>query len=135
MMRIEGDGSLLELDRSELGPPGTPGDRDVLLNISVRVSGYSAADQAWAVERDLDRFVEELRHLERKRQGQAVLTGASPDDLRLEFHSTDSAGHMAVRGYVGWNHPSGFLLQLQFGFDFEPDLLPGLVRYFETIRN
>ena len=36
------------------------------------------------MERDLDRFVEELRHLERQRQGQAVLTGASPDDLRLD---------------------------------------------------
>jgi hypothetical protein len=65
MIRLEGDNSFLELNRSELVPPGTPDDRDVLLNISVGVSGYSAADQAWVPERDLDRFVEELRHLTR----------------------------------------------------------------------
>ena len=28
-MRIEGDNSFLDLSRCELGPPGTPGDRDV----------------------------------------------------------------------------------------------------------
>ena len=133
-MRLEGDNSFLELVRGELGPPGTPGDRDVLFNITANVSGYSAADEAWVAERDLDRFVEALRKLEAGRQGEAVLIGASPDDLRLEFHSTDSVGHMAVRGHVGWNHPSGFLLQLRFGFNFEPDLLPSLFRYFETIR-
>jgi hypothetical protein len=134
MIRIEGDNSFLELDRSELGPPGTPGDRDVLFSISANVSGYSATDQAWVVQSDFDRFVQELCHLEHRRQGQAVLAGASPDDLRLEFHSTDSIGHMAVRGHVGWNHPSGFLLQLRFGFNFQPDLLPSLLRYFERIR-
>jgi hypothetical protein len=133
-MRLEGDNSFLELDRSELGPPGTPGDRDVLFNITANVSGYTAADQAWVAELDLDRFVEELRDLEACREGEAVLMGASPDDLRLEFQSTDSIGHMAVRGHVGWNHPSGFLLQLRFGFNFEPDLLPRLLQYFETIR-
>jgi len=134
MIRIEGDNSFLELDRSELGPPGTPGDRDVLFNIGANVSGYAAVDQAWVAEHDLDRFVEELRDLEQRRKGNAVLAGASPDDLRLEFHSTDSIGHMAVRGHVGWNHPSGFLLQLKFGFSFEPDLLPKLLRYFETVN-
>ena len=135
MMRIEGDSSSLEIDRSEVGPPGTPGDGDVLFNVSVNVAGYSAADQAWVVGHDLDLFVEELRNLESRRQGQATLAGASTDDLRLEFPSTDSIGRMAVRGHVGWNHPSGFLLQLRFGFDFEPDLLPNLIRYFETIGN
>jgi hypothetical protein len=133
-MRLEGDDSFLELDRSELGAPGTPSDRDVLLNVTARASGYSASDQAWVVERDLDRFVTELRNLESRRQGHATLAGASPDDLRLEFYSTDSLGHMAVRGHLGWNNPKGFLLQLRFGFDFEPAHVPTLVRYFETIR-
>ena len=132
-MRLEGDNSFLDLDRAELGPHGTPGDRDVLFNITANVSNYSAADQAWVAERDLDRFVEALRKLEAGRQGEAILMGASTDDLRLEFHSTDSLGHMAVRGHVGCNHPNGFLLQLLFGFNFEPDLLPSLLRFFETI--
>jgi hypothetical protein len=87
-MRIDGDDSFPELERSDLGPPSTPPDRDVLLN-----------------------------------------------DLRLEFHAVDSLGHMAVRGHLGWNHPQGFPLQLRFGFHFEPDRLPALLRFFETIRH
>jgi hypothetical protein len=86
------------------------------------------------VASDLDRFVTELRRLDGRRQGQATLSGASPEDLRLQFYSTDSLGHMAIRGHLGWNNPYGFLLQLQFGFAFEPDRLPSLLKYFETIR-
>lgn len=134
-MRIEGDNSFLEFERSEVGPPNTRDYEEVLLNVSAKVAGYSAADQVWLWGGDLDRFVEELRALERHRKGNAVLAGASPDELRLEFYSTDSVGHMAVKGQVGWNHPSSFLLQFQFGFNFEPDVLPSLLKYFETIRD
>jgi len=55
-MRLEGDNSLLEIERCELGSPGTPSDRDVLLNITARVAGYSAADQAWITDTDLNGF-------------------------------------------------------------------------------
>src|SRR5512141_2910023 len=37
----------VELDVAELGPPGTPGDDDLLLNVTVAVGGYQAADQVW----------------------------------------------------------------------------------------
>lgn len=134
-MKLEGDDSILEIQRSELGTPGTPADRDVLLNVTVRASGYSAADQAWVTERDIDQFISELHTLESRRQGQATLSGASPDDLKLEFYATDSIGHMAVRGHLGRKHPHGFLLQMRFGFRFEPDQIPKLRRYFETIRD
>jgi len=134
-MRLEGDNSLLELERSELGPTGTPSDRDVLLNVTARVAGYSAADQAWVTDTDLNRFIGELRTLEARRKGQATLSGASPDDLRLEFYSTDLLGHAAVRGHLGWNNAKGFLLQLRFGFDFEPDRLPAMLQFFETLRD
>ena len=46
-MRLEGDNSFLELERSELGPQSTPADDDVLLNVTARVAGYSAADQSF----------------------------------------------------------------------------------------
>ena len=134
-MRLEGDNSLLELERSELGSPDMPGDRDVLLNVTARVASYSAADQAWIVDTELNRFIAELRDLEARRQGQATLSGALADDLRLEFYSTDSLGHPAVRGHLGFNNPNGFLLQLRFGFDFESDRLPALLRFFETLRD
>jgi acetyl esterase/lipase len=90
MMKLDGDSAFLELDRSELGSPETPADQDVLLNVTVQVGSYSAADQCWIAANDLKRFLSELRELEASRQGQAVLLGASLDDLRLEFYSTDS---------------------------------------------
>ena len=42
-----------------------------------------------------DKFLAELTTPNERRQGPAVVEGASRDDLRLEFYSTDSAGHMA----------------------------------------
>ena len=132
-MKLEGDSGFLELEKSEVGAPDDPPDHDLLLNITVKVYSYSAADQCWIAANDVKRFLLELRKLESRRQGQAVLLGASPDDLRLEFYSTDSLGHMAVKGYVGWQKSEEFPLQLKFGFAFEPDRLLLLLEYFETI--
>jgi hypothetical protein len=132
-MKIQEQEAFIEVERAEFGPPDTPAEDDVLLNVSVRVSGYSAADQSWVVADDLERFLAELRALERKRHGSAQLVSASPDDLRLHFYSTDSAGHMAIRGHLGWHKANGFLLKLQFGFNFEPDKLPYILEYFEMI--
>ena len=130
-MRLECERGFLELERSGLGEPATPSDEDVLLNVTVQASSYSAADQIWMVKSDWDRFLGELRTLEKRRQGRAVLEGASPQDLRLEFFSTDSAGHMAVQGQVRRMTNERFDLQLQFGFAFEPDELPRLLRELE----
>jgi len=123
-MRLAGKEGLLELQRSEIGPQGTPAESDILLNVTVEVEGYSAVDQSWVMAEEWDKFLNELRILDQRRQGRAVIVGASPDDLRLEFYSTDSAGHMAVHGHVGWHKPDKHFLKLQFGFSFEPDLLP-----------
>jgi hypothetical protein len=133
MMKLDGDSAFLELDRSEVGSPETPADQDVLLNVTVQVGSYSAADQCWIGANDLKRFLSELRELEADRQGQAILLGASLDDLRLEFYSTDSVGHMGVKGHLGWNRSEEFPLQLKFGFGFEPDRLRSLLEYFETM--
>lgn len=126
-MRLQGDRGFLDLCLSELGPRGTPGDSDLLLNVTVQVGGYSAADQAWVVAEDYARFLNDLQGLEEQRQGCAALEGASPDDLRIEVYSTDSLGHMALRGYLGWRSPAGHMLQLRFGLGFEPDRLPQLL--------
>jgi len=99
-----------------------------VLNITVKVRGYSAADRTWVMGREWKSFLAELTALEESRRGQAAVNGASPDDFRLEIFSEDSAGHMAIRGHVGWNTPDGNLLHLKFGFHFEPDRLPKLVR-------
>jgi hypothetical protein len=44
-MKIEAQDALIEIGVSEFGQTGTQEDDDLLLNITARVSGYSAADQ------------------------------------------------------------------------------------------
>jgi hypothetical protein len=127
-MRLIGSKGLLELQRSETGESGTPCESDILLNVTVEVSSYSAADQSWVTAGEWDRFLTELKTLDERRRGRAVVEGASRYDLRLEFYSSDSAGHMAVKGHLGWHKPDGHVLELRFGFSFEPDLLPSVVR-------
>ena len=133
-MKLVGKEGLLELERSDLGGSGTPGESDLLLNVKVQASSYSAADQSWVVGDEWDKFLAELTRLDERRQGRAVVEGASRDDLRLEFYSTDSAGHMAVQGHLGWRKPDGHVLQLRFGFSFEPDALPTVLGELRDLR-
>jgi hypothetical protein len=128
-MRLESAEALLEIGRVEWATPG-PTDEDLLLNVTIRSYHYSADGKRWVVAEDWQRFLCELRVLEERRQGSAVLVGASPDDLRIQFFSTDYLGHMAVRGHVGWSAPGGHRQRLQFGFDFEPDRLPAVLAGF-----
>ena len=60
-MKIQEQDGFLEVERAELGPPDTPGEDDVLLNVSVGVSGYSAADQSWVVGSDCRTFLNTLK--------------------------------------------------------------------------
>lgn len=133
-MRLQGDNrELLAIERSSFGEPGTPADEDLLLNVTVEVGSYSAADQAWVVVGDWRRFLAELRQLERLRQGQATLEGASPRDLKLVFRAIDRAGHMAISGFLGWETLDGFAQKLEFGFAFDAGMLENLVREFEEL--
>ena len=45
----------------------------------------------------------------------------------------DRAGHMAVQGQVRRRTMERFELQLRFGFAFEPDELPRILRELEAI--
>jgi hypothetical protein len=126
-VKVSGDSGWLVLERAEVGPPGTPADTDLLLNVSAEVGGFSAADQNWVTGPAWSGFLAEFGQLEARRQGRATLVGASPEDLQLEFFSTDRAGHMAVRGLVRRLTADYFELRLGFGFAFAPDELPRLL--------
>jgi len=132
-MRLDGDSGVLEFERCEVGEAGGPVDPDVLLSVTVKVANYSAADQVWIAATDLSEFSENLHSLESHRQGEAILSGASADDLMLKFYSTDSVGHMAVVGHVGWQRSEDFPLKLEFGFEFEPDRLRLLLEFFRSL--
>ena len=133
-MELKGDkGQSLVIERSGFGEPGTLADRDLLLNVTVKIRGYSAADHAWVVANDWCEFLSELRALERLRKGHATLHGASPRNLELTIKATDHAGHMAVSGFLGRDTPDGFAQKLEFGFAFDAGMLPTVVRELEGL--
>ncbi|KEF41747.1 MAG: hypothetical protein ER33_09860 [Cyanobium sp. CACIAM 14] len=133
-MKLLGEfGQVVTIERSDFGKPGTPAGEDLLLNITIVVGGYSAADQAWVVANDWRGFMHQLRALEHVRQGQAELVGASPQNLKLTFWATDHAGHMAVSGFLGWRSPDGFNQKCEFGFAFDAGMLSIVVQELEAL--
>lgn len=132
-MKLLGNNGTLVLDVSELDAADPQADEDVLLNVTVDASGFAAMDQSWVTAKAWAGFLGELRALEQQRQGRATLVGASPEDLQLEFFSTDRAGHMAVQGQVRRQTTERFELQLRFAFAFEPDELPRILLELEAI--
>ena len=48
-MRLDGDSAFLEFERSDVGDGSDP---DLLLNVTVSVGNYSAADQCWIAASD-----------------------------------------------------------------------------------
>jgi hypothetical protein len=123
-MEIRGNsGERLALDRADVGPPGTPGDSDLLLNVSVSVGGYTANDQCWVTSGDWEAFVVELKEIERTRRGTAVLRGASEEEFEIRFTVIDSSGHTGVSGFLVWRSSEQFSQRLEFGFPFDPGLL------------
>ncbi|MBZ0287747.1 MAG: hypothetical protein K8I30_09045, partial [Anaerolineae bacterium] len=85
--------------------PSTFHERDgygAALNVNVYVSGFSGQhNPVWCDLRDLNHFFNELKELERTRQGSATLESMSApseyNELLFRIYSTTRAGHMAVK--------------------------------------
>lgn len=58
-------------------------------------------DSVWIARPAWERFLADLRELERARRGQSCLTSMSPADLELCIYAADRAGHIMVEGHVG----------------------------------
>jgi hypothetical protein len=114
---------------------------DTQLAVRVRVSGtqtvLAAESQCWVELRALAAFAGQLRALEERRQGSAVLESMSPGELRLEIRTTDRAGHVAAVGQVGrWlgvGSGDPYWSAVAFRVPFCPTQLPALVREFSAL--
>lgn len=114
---------------------------DTRFAVRVRVSGLSAVFTAeslcWVERRALAVFAEQLRILEERRQGSAVLESMSPGELRLEVRSTDRAGRVAAVGQVGrWfgvGSREPYWSAVAFVVPFCPTELPGLVQELNAL--
>ncbi len=134
IVRLRGDNDEhLVIELSELGPAGTPEEGDLRLDISVLVGRHAAGGHYWVSEDAWAQFLTQVRDLERSRQGQAELSGMSPQSCSLRFAVIDATGHTAVSGFLGSRTPDGALQRLEFGFRFDPGLLPALVGELDAI--
>lgn len=102
--------------------------------IKVQSFGFAGQGSATIDALNLRSFDEQLRELENKRQGKAELSSISSREFWLKICSIDGLGHMGVFGrlhrfYFGVRHEH----LLEFGFCFDPSLLPSIVKHFEAI--
>jgi hypothetical protein len=122
-MRIPSESNdYLSIERAD-----SPGD-DIALIVNVRSRGFTGRNDTWISRAAWLEFCEQLSTLEAHRQGEAVVESISPKELRLIFRSTDSAGHMAVEGFVGYRGTYGEVLLAFSPMSFDPSILPELVR-------
>jgi hypothetical protein len=140
-MLVRDGEDFLELAVTDRGAPGAPDAGDTRFVVRVRVTSkdtvFTAETWCWAELRALAAFAGQLRALEERRQGVAVLESMSPGELRLEIRSTDRAGHVAATGQVGhWCYGgTGQPLwsAIGFGIPFCPTELPALVQEFGSL--
>ncbi len=138
-MLIGDKGDFVEVLLVERIPPGLPGAGDLRLHVRVAFSTFRGEyDQVWVEASAFRAFLSELQVLEERRQGSATLMSMSPDELILQVHSTDRAGHMGATGQLGrWCYAGGGGLSwCQVSFDVTldcPSLLPQVVAEFRAM--
>ncbi|MDB5307173.1 MAG: hypothetical protein JWO38_1375 [Gemmataceae bacterium] len=131
----------LELEVTERVPEGVPCAGDIRFAVRVRITSkdtvFSAETWAWVEAPVMTTFAEQIRTLEKQRQGSAALESMSPGELRLDVRGYDRAGHIAAVGQVGhWCYGGvggPYWSAVSFGIAFCPSELPALVRYFEGL--
>lgn len=106
---------------------------DFLVLVEVRRHGFSGRIDTWILRDTLGAFVRDVARLEETRRGSATLESISPGELRLEIRATDSAGHMAIGGTIGYRSFDGETALAFAPFDFDPSMLPELVRQAERL--
>jgi len=111
------------------GPQAGTSDRRA--TVKVTVPGFSATVETWVANVDWEGFLEELRELERLRQGRAQVSADDPRDFQLTLASTDRSGHMGITGRLGRTEGSGRTL-MDYGFDVDPGQLPHILQQAES---
>jgi hypothetical protein len=118
-------------------PANLPSAGDVELSVEVASEQFGGHGFAWVSAPALAAFLVQLRELEARRQGEATVEGLSPWEFRLRIWSVDRRGHMAVGGMVTKlihkGDGSPYRHAVEFGFDFDPTLLPRVLAGFQAI--
>ncbi len=118
-------------------PAGLPSACDVKLCVEVASEQFSGHGFAWVAAPALAAFLVQLRELESRRRGEVLIEGLSPEEFRLRIWSVDRRGRLAVGGMVTTRIHKGqagpYRHALEFGFEFDPTRLPGVLAGFQAI--
>jgi len=110
---------------------------DVELSVEVFSEKFSGQGFAWVAAPALTDFLGQLQQLEERRQGEVMLEGLEPEDFRLRIWSVNRRGHLAIGGLVTKlvHHGEGgpYRHAVEFGFEFDPTLLPKILAGFHAI--
>jgi hypothetical protein len=104
-----------------------PSDDDVCVVVEVRCPGFTGRIDTWILRDAWIAFCNQLEALEGRRRGEAVVESISPNEFRLTVRSTDSAGHMAIEGLLGYRGVKGETLLTFSPMSFDPSTLPALL--------
>ena len=121
-MRIESNENYIDIEVSLEDDESLPSYGDAYLSIKVHSNGYSGTNDLWVSSNELKDFCISLVKLEKDRKGETNLVSISPNELELKIYSTDSSGHMAVKGTTGYEM-ANFKHSVAFGFEFDPSQL------------
>lgn len=129
-MRISCDsGHFLSIERVESSHD------DLLVAVEVRCPGFTGRIDTWILREAWLDFCGQLGVLESRRQGSAVVESMSPQEFRLTVRSTDSSGHMAMDGFLGYRGVHGETLLTFSPMSFDPSSLPTLVSEARAIAD
>jgi hypothetical protein len=135
-MIIRDGGQSIEITTREMGPPGTPAEGDLGLNVRVLCAEFSGRnDSVWIQRSDWNQFTDDLAQLERARKGQAILSAMSPNDFHLKVFASDRAGHMKAAGWVGreFSGRNGIVNRVSFEIEIDPTTLSILAEQFGAL--
>jgi hypothetical protein len=136
-MEIREGQNCVTIESVDRVPTGLPSAGDVELSVEVASEQFTGHGFAWVAAPALAAFLARLRELETRRQGEATIEGLSAEEFRLRLWSVDRRGHMAVGGLVTKRVHKGdgspHRHAVEFGFEFDPTLLPRVLAGFQAI--
>ncbi len=140
-MKLSDNDCFLELVVTDRSASDAPDAGDTRFAIRARITAkdtvFTVETWCWVGLQNLVSFAGQLRVLEERREGSAVLESLSPFELSLEIRSIDRAGHVAAVGRVGHDCFSSSGGQrwsvVEFEIPFCPSELPALVREFNAL--
>jgi len=128
-MIIEQGNNYIEL---EISSPA-PGSKARRTSVGLQCGDFRGTRaEVWLEPGELEGFLDELRALEKKRNGKATLNADDPREFQIGIASIDKSGHLEVTARLAIaGNDSRAAVECRFGLD--PSRLLGILREFEII--